>query len=101
MQLTSGLADEHVIDVGAGAGLVDVVAADVDQLEAGALHGFVVAVDALLGVVGAGKADEADALARLAGHRLLHQLASRRAELGVRRADIGDALGLGRVASRT
>ena len=89
--------DEHVVDVGAGAGLVDVVTADVDQLEAGSLDGRVVAVDALLGVVGAGQADEADALALLAFHRLLHQLTGRRAELGVGRADIGDAVGLGRV----
>ncbi len=61
------------------------------------LDGRIVAVDTLLGVVGAGKANEADAVAAFACHRLLHQLASRRAELGVRRADIGDALGLGRV----
>src|SRR5690606_15473805 len=89
--------DENVVNVGAGASLVDVVTTNVDQLKAGAGNGSVVAVDALLGVVRTGQTDEADALAGLAGHGLLHRLASRSAELGVGRADVGDAVGLGRV----
>ena len=38
------LEDQRVIDIGAGTRLVDVVAADVDELEAGALDRIVVAL---------------------------------------------------------
>ena len=92
-----GLGGERVLDVALGARLVDVVAAHVDQLDLGALDGLLHALDALACIVGARQADEAHALAAV-GHRLQHQLAGLLAGVDVGGADIGDALGVGRVA---
>ncbi len=55
------------------------------------------ALDALAGIVGTGQADEADALAAI-GQRLQRDLAGLLAGVGVGRADIGDAVGVRRVA---
>ena len=71
--------------------------AHVDQLDLGALDGFLDALDALPGVVRAGQSDEPDALAAVR-QPFQHQLAGFLAEIGVGRADVGDALRLGGVA---
>ena len=86
-----GIGRQHVVDVAAGAGEVDVVAAHVDELDALAFDRLLEAGDALLGVVGAEEADEAHALAAIR-QRLDGDFAGLHAGVGVRRAEIGDAV---------
>src|SRR5205823_1195595 len=88
---------ERVLDVALGPRLVDVVAADVDEIDLRALDRVLDALDALAGVVGAGQPDEADALAAI-GQRLQHHLAGLLAGQDIGTADIGDAVGLRRIA---
>src|SRR5208337_1907946 len=76
---------ENVLDIALGAGLINFIAANVDEFDLRTLDG-------LAGVVGAEQANEAHALAAI-GQRLEHQLASILAESGVGRTNIGDPLG--------
>ena len=76
---------------------VDVVGANVDELDLRALDRVLEAFDALARVVSAGQTDEAHALAAVR-HRLQRDLARLLAGVDVARADIGDAAALGRVA---
>ena len=85
--MTSGCRDESVVNVRAGAALVVVVGPHVDEFDALRTGDLFEASDALHGVVGAGVADEAHALAAVR-QGLDGDFAGILAELGVGRADV-------------
>ena len=88
---------QRVLDVALRTGEVDVVGANVDELDLGALDRVLEALDALARVVSAGQTDEAHALAAIR-QRLQRDLARLLAGVDIARADIGDTAALGRVA---
>src|ERR1700728_4295298 len=87
---------QRVLDVALRTGPVDVIGANVDELDLRALDRVLEALDPLTRVVSAGQADEAHAFAAV-GHVLRRYLASLLAGVDIARADIGDAAALGRV----
>src|ERR1700683_3830346 len=86
-----------IFDVVLGAGLVDVVSTNIDELDLRALDRLAHAFDALTRIVGGRQTDEAHALAAV-GQRLEGELTRLLAGSRVARADVGDALGFRRVA---